>query len=66
MFMGKIWRFRSNNHPLTIQYSDHNGEYESYFIAPWYHETTGCTIAYSFNKQNAQTIADELNESSGY
>lgn len=62
-FSGK---FDKNNHPLTIQYSDHNGMYESYYIAPWYYETTGRTIAYSFNEQNAQTIADELNKLSGY
>jgi len=62
-FSGK---FDKDNNLLTIQYSDHNGEYESYFIAPWYYETTGATIAYSFNEQDAQILANKLNQLYGY
>ena len=55
-----------NGDPLTIQYSDHNGEYESYFIAPWYYETTGTTIAYFFNLQEAEALAEKLNKGDSY
>lgn len=62
-FSGK---FDKNNEPLTIQYSDHNGEYESYHVAPWYLETTGITVAYFFTEERAKILTDTLNKLSGY
>lgn len=54
-------RLDKNGDPLTIQYTDHNGLCEQYYIAPWYKETTGLTIAYFFNKTQAQELAKLLN-----
>lgn len=34
-------KFDKDGNPLTIQWTDHNGCYEEYYIAPWYHESTG-------------------------
>lgn len=58
-FSGK---FNEKNQPLTIQYSDHNGTHESYYIAPWYLETTGLTIAYFFNEKDAEYLANSLDK----
>lgn len=52
--------------PITIQYSDHNGTYESYYYAPWYYESTGNAIAYFFNEEEAKRLASLLNEKCGW
>ncbi len=56
-FSGKIDK---EGNPLTIHYTDHNGLYEQYYISPWYTETTGRVIGYSFNKEQAQWLADKM------
>lgn len=56
-FTGKIDK---DGNPLTIHYTDHNGYYERYYIGPWYTETTGHVIGYSFNKEQAQWLADKM------
>lgn len=58
-----VWtgKFDDDGHPLTIQYTDHNGEYEHYYIAPWYRESTGKPMAYSFNKNMAENLAKYFN-----
>lgn len=45
-----------NNQPLIIHWNDHNGEYESYDIIPWYQATTGAVYCYTFNKKHAEAI----------
>lgn len=62
-----VWagKFDDKGHPLTIQYIDHNGEYEHYYIAPWYRESTGTPMAYSFNKDMAENLAKRFNEENG-
>lgn len=55
-------KFDENGEPLTIQYSDHNGTYESYFLAPWYKETSGGVYGYSFNERRAKAIAEAKNK----
>lgn len=49
-----------SNDPLIIMYSDHNGLYESYYITQWYKCTSGSTLAYFFNKQEALILVDFL------
>ena len=56
-FSGKIDK---DGNPLTIHYTDHNGCYERYYIGPWYTETTGFVIGYTFNKNQADAIARRL------
>ena len=56
-YSGKI---DQDGHPLTIHFTDHNGEYNYYYIAPWYTETTGATICYAFNKIMAQNLLKQL------
>lgn len=51
----------ADGHPLTIHYSDCNGEGELYYIAPWYKESTGIAYGYSFNKAHAKNIVERLN-----
>ena len=53
-YAGKI---DEEGNPLTIHYTDHNGLYEQYYIGPWYTETTGHVIGYSFNRKQAENIA---------
>ena len=52
-YSGKVDK---EGHPLTIHFTDHNGEYNYYYIAPWYNETTGATICYTFNKEMANSL----------
>ena len=50
-----------NEEPMIIEYSDHNGEYDSWYICNWHSHTSGMTIAYSFNCQEALALAEYLN-----
>lgn len=54
-------KFSKDGHPLTIYYTDCNGERELYYITPWYCESTGIPFGYCFNKSHAENIADKLN-----
>lgn len=47
--------------PEVYYYNDHNGTYETYTKVPLNHVTTGVCIGYSFNKENANYIANKLN-----
>lgn len=58
-FSGK---FDKEGNPLTIYYTDCNGTQDLYYIHEWYKETTGSTIAYFFNEDQAETLARYLNE----
>lgn len=49
-------KLNSDGHPLIIHWNDHNGEYESYDIIPWYRATSGTVYCYTFNKDHAKTI----------
>ena len=49
-------------HPLTIHYTDFNGEREIYYIEPWYTESTGVAYCYCFNKTHAENIVNKLNK----
>ena len=51
-----------NKEPLIIHWNDHNGEYESYDIIPWYHATTGKVYCYTFNKHHAELILKILKD----
>jgi len=55
----KFYKIDKNGEPLTIQWTDHNGIYEEYYIAPWYHESTGAKF-YSFNKQKAEFLVTAM------
>lgn len=49
-----------DGNPLTIHFTDHNGLKEEYYIAPWYTETTGIVIGYSFNEKQAKSIVERI------
>ena len=57
----KYYKIDKEGNPLTIYYCDQNGEYEFYYIHPWNRETTGVTIAYFFNREQAESLAGILN-----
>jgi hypothetical protein len=54
-------KFNEDGHPLTIHWDDHNGERETYTIVPFYRESTGSTIYYSFTKESAKKLAERFN-----
>lgn len=55
-------KFDKNGEPLTIHYTDHNGEWEQYYIGSWKTETTGIIYGFTFDKQSAENIVRELNK----
>jgi len=50
----------ADKQPLVIHWNDHNGEYESYDIIPWYRATTGEVYCYTLNKNHAEAIVKIL------
>ena len=56
-YSGKIDK---NGNPLTIQFNDHNGFEEEYYVAPWYQETTGTVIGYFFNREQANALVERI------
>ena len=56
----KFYKYNKQGEPLTIQWTDHNGIYEEYYVAPWYHESTGARL-YSFNKNEIENVAKYKN-----
>ena len=57
----KYYKIDKEGNPLTIYYTDCNGEWELYYIHEWYKETTGVTVAYFFNREQAESLARILN-----
>lgn len=53
-------QINAEGEPLTIQFTDHNGFKDEYYIAPWYRETSGTVIGYCFNKKQAENIVERI------
>ena len=55
-------QFTKDGDPITIYHTDCNGLKDLYYLTPWFNETTGTTIAYFFNKQEADFLAKRMTD----
>ena len=58
-------KLNKDNVPLVYNYNDHDGTAGQYELVPITHTTTGWIFDWSFHKEQAQKVADMLNEKSG-
>ena len=47
--------------PEVYHWTDHNGEYEEWYVCPIHHTTSGAIYEWTFNKSAAEKLAEALN-----
>lgn len=58
-FSGK-YADKDKTEPLVYDYDDHNGACDSYYLRNIYNTTTGAVWGWTFNKKDAERIANKL------
>jgi len=65
-FSGKYTKIHGFEEPMVWTYNDGNGMYDRYILVPITSTTMGMVHSWSFDPEDAQQLADKLEEEDNY